>query len=121
MENMTDIYSPPPATPMPANKNSIIENIKGKMTGNSENVSQTDNVPGQNMDQSQNIIYHETGKWQDRLLFWVFIGGVIGAIFVYLAIVDIRFLVISPLGPGLGALAWILKQLFTSKTKPASN
>lgn len=69
MENMTDIYSPPPATPMPANKNSIIENIKGKMTGNSENVSQTDNVPGQNMDQSQNIIYHETGKWQDRLLF----------------------------------------------------
>ncbi|KKQ51586.1 hypothetical protein A2865_01525 [Candidatus Woesebacteria bacterium RIFCSPHIGHO2_01_FULL_39_17] len=62
----------------------------------------------------------EDSYWYNKAWAWILFGSFIGLIFVILALINVKFLILIPLGPVIGFLSWYIRRVVRSyddKTK----
>ncbi len=62
----------------------------------------------------------EDNLWHNQFKYWLFFGFAAGALFLLLALINFRFLILAPLGPLVAAVTWKVSKIirrYDEKTK----
>ncbi|OGM20868.1 hypothetical protein A2714_00395 [Candidatus Woesebacteria bacterium RIFCSPHIGHO2_01_FULL_38_9] len=58
--------------------------------------------------------------WYNQFKYWLFFGILFGAVFLLLALLNLRFLILAPLGPLVAVVSWKVSRIvrrYDEKTK----